>query len=150
MKFCWILYVIRNVWQINFNCIFVFALATLNSYICFCIGTILLASLQKTCYRVTQKKRSSQKIEYLPKFYLEWHKTSATLGQACVADISKVSSLYYKNSLFHWRSKKCASYELPGDAGTFGSGGQSSRWPSRIPPLGSLLLLLWLLPSGQG
>ena len=31
--------------------------------------------------------------------------TSATLGQAYEADISKVSSLYYKNSLFHWRSK---------------------------------------------
>ena len=46
--------------------------------------------------------------------------------------------------------KKCAPDELPGAAGAFGSGGQSSRWPSRIPPLGSLLLLLWLLPSGQG
>jgi len=46
--------------------------------------------------------------------------------------------------------KKYAPNELPGPAGTFGSGGQSSRWPSRIPPLGSLLLLLWLLPSGQG
>jgi len=42
--------------------------------------------------------------------------------------------------------KKCAPNELPGAAGTFGSGGQSSRWPSRIPPLGSLLLL----PSCQG
>ena len=29
----------------------------------------------------------------------------ATLGQACVADICKVSNWYYKNSLFHWRSK---------------------------------------------
>jgi len=46
--------------------------------------------------------------------------------------------------------KKCAPNELPGAAGTFGSGGQSSRWPSHFPPLGSLLLLLWLLPSGQG
>jgi len=46
--------------------------------------------------------------------------------------------------------KKCAPNELPGAAGTFGSGGQSSRWPSHILPLGSLLLLLWLLPSGQG
>jgi len=46
--------------------------------------------------------------------------------------------------------KKCAPNELPGATGTFGSGGQSSRWPSRIPPLVSLLLLLWLLPSGQG
>jgi len=45
--------------------------------------------------------------------------------------------------------KKCAPNELPGAAGTFGSGGQSSRWPSRIPPLGSLLLVVWLLPSGQ-
>jgi len=45
--------------------------------------------------------------------------------------------------------QKMCSNELPGAAGTFGSGGQSSRWPSRIPPLGSLLLLLWLLPSGQ-
>jgi len=42
--------------------------------------------------------------------------------------------------------KKCAPNELPGAAGTFGSGGQSSRWPSPIPPLGSLLLL----PSSQG
>jgi len=46
--------------------------------------------------------------------------------------------------------KKCAPNELPGAAGTFGSGEQSSRLPSRIPPLRSLLLLLWLLPSGQG
>ena len=46
--------------------------------------------------------------------------------------------------------KKCAPNELPGAAGTFGSGGQSSWRPSRIPPLGSLLLLLLLLPSGRG
>ena len=46
--------------------------------------------------------------------------------------------------------KKCAPNALRGAAGTFGSGGQNSRWPSRIPPLGSLLLLLWLLPLGQG
>ena len=42
--------------------------------------------------------------------------------------------------------KKCAPNELPDTVGTFGSGGQSSRWPSHIPPLGSLLLL----PSCQG
>ena len=59
-------------------------------------------------YKMTRKKRSSPKIKQLPKFYLDWHKTSASLGQACVADISKVSSLYYKNSLFHWRSKMCS------------------------------------------
>ena len=59
------------------------------------------------------KKRSSPKIEWLPKFYLDWHKTSATLGQACVADISKVSSLYYKNSLFHWRSKNVLQMSSP-------------------------------------
>jgi len=41
------------------------------------------------------------------------HKTSATLGQACVADISKVSSLYYKNSLFHWRSKNVLQMSSP-------------------------------------
>jgi len=46
--------------------------------------------------------------------------------------------------------KKCAPNELPGVVGTFGSGGQSSRWPSHVPPLGLLLLLLWLLLSGQG
>jgi len=46
--------------------------------------------------------------------------------------------------------KKCAPNELPGAAGAFGSGGQSSRWTSPIPPLASPLLLLWLLPSGQG
>jgi len=46
--------------------------------------------------------------------------------------------------------KKCAPNDLPGAAGRFGSGGPSSRWSSRIPPLGSLLLLLWLLPAGQG
>ena len=38
MQFCWILYAKLNVWQTNFNCVFVFALATLNSYIYFCIG----------------------------------------------------------------------------------------------------------------
>jgi len=46
--------------------------------------------------------------------------------------------------------KKCAPDELPGSAGTLGSCGQRSRWPSHIPPLGSLLLLMWLLLSGQG
>jgi len=35
---------------------------------------------------------------------------SATLVQACVADISKISSLYYRNSLFHWRSKMCSKW----------------------------------------
>jgi len=64
-------------------------------------------------YRMTQKKRSSPKIEQLPNFYLDWHKTSATLGQACVADISKVSSLYYKNSLFQWRSKNVLQMSSP-------------------------------------
>ena len=64
-------------------------------------------------HRVTHKKRSSPKIEYRPKFYLDWHKTSATLGQACVADISKVSSLYYKKSLFQWRSKNVLQMSSP-------------------------------------
>jgi len=41
------------------------------------------------------------------------NKTSATLGQACVADISKVSSLYYKNYLFHWRSKNALQMSTP-------------------------------------
>jgi len=62
---------------------------------------------------VTQKKRSSPQIEWLPKFYLDRHKTSATLCQACVADISKVSSLYFKNSLFHWRSKDVLQMSSP-------------------------------------
>ena len=31
--------------------------------------------------------------------------------------------------------KRCAPNELSGAAGTFGSGGRSSRWPSRIPLL---------------
>jgi len=35
------------------------------------------------------------------------------LGQACVADISKVSSLYYKNSLFHWSSKNVLQMSSP-------------------------------------
>jgi len=35
------------------------------------------------------------------------------LGQACVADISKVSNLYYKNSLFHWRSKNVLQMSSP-------------------------------------
>jgi len=56
-------------------------------------------------YRVTPKKMVITKNWITSKFYLDWHKTSATIGQACVADISKVSSPYYKNSLFHWRSK---------------------------------------------
>jgi len=38
MKFCWILYAKLNFWQIKFSCVFVFALATLNSNIYFCIG----------------------------------------------------------------------------------------------------------------
>ena len=35
VKFYWILYAKWNIWQINFNCVFVFALATLNGYILF-------------------------------------------------------------------------------------------------------------------
>ena len=35
MKFCWILYAKWNIRQINFNCVFVSALATPNSYILF-------------------------------------------------------------------------------------------------------------------
>jgi len=35
VKFYWITYAKRNIWQINFNCGFVFVLATLNSYILF-------------------------------------------------------------------------------------------------------------------
>jgi len=35
VKFYWILYAKWNIWQINFNCVFVFLLATLNSYILF-------------------------------------------------------------------------------------------------------------------
>ena len=70
-------------------------------------------SPSRCLYRVTQKERSSPKIEQLPKFYLDWHKTSATSGQACVTDISKVSSLYYKNSLFRWRSKNVLQMSSP-------------------------------------
>jgi len=44
------------------------------------------------------KKTVITKNRITSKFYLDWHKTSATLGQACVGDISKVSILYYKNS----------------------------------------------------
>ena len=38
VKICWSLYAKSNVWQINFNCVVVFALVTLSSYIYFCIG----------------------------------------------------------------------------------------------------------------
>ena len=34
-------------------------------------------------------------------------------NKACVADISKISSLYYKNSLFHWRSKNVLQMSSP-------------------------------------
>ena len=37
VKFCWTLYAKWNVWQININCVFVFSLAALNSYVYFCI-----------------------------------------------------------------------------------------------------------------
>ena len=47
------------------------------------------------------KKTVITKNRITSKIYLDGHKTSATLGQACVADIPKVSSLYYKNPLFH-------------------------------------------------
>ena len=59
------------------------------------------------------KKTVITKNQIIPKFYLDWHKTSATLGQACVADISKVSSLYYKNSLFYRRSKNVLQMSSP-------------------------------------
>jgi len=35
VKLCWILYAKWNIWQVNFNCVFVFALATLNNSILF-------------------------------------------------------------------------------------------------------------------
>jgi len=54
------------------------------------------------------------------------HKTSATLGQSYVADISKVSRLNYKISFVKLALKKCPPNELPDAPGTFGSGGQSS------------------------
>jgi len=47
------------------------------------------------------KKTVITKNRITSKIYLDWHKTSAKVGQAFVADISKVSSLYCKNSLFH-------------------------------------------------
>ena len=72
----------------------------------------------------------------------------SSLGIALIAAFSFKSVL--QKHFVSLALKKCAPNELPGAAGTFGSGGQSSRWPSRISPLGSLLLLLWLLPSGQG
>ena len=63
--------------------------------------------------RVTQKKTVITKNWITSKFYLDWHQTSATLGQACVADISKVSILYFKNSLFHWDSKNVLQMSSP-------------------------------------
>jgi len=41
VKFCWILYAEWNICQINFNCVFVFALAILNSYINFFVGNTI-------------------------------------------------------------------------------------------------------------
>ena len=96
-------------------------------------------------YRVTQKKVIT-KNRITSKIWFRLTQNFSYIRLSLCSRHLQSSSLYYKNSLFHWRSKN----GLPGAAGTFGSGGQSSRWPSRIPPLGSLLLLLWLLPSGQG
>ena len=66
-----------------------------------------------TLYKVTQKNGLHQKSNNFQNVYLDWHKTSAALGQTCVADISKVSSLYYKNYLFHWRSKNVLQMVTP-------------------------------------
>ena len=55
-KFCWILYAKWTVWQINFNCVFVFALPTLNSYIYFCIANttdILVDNLLVATYALS-------------------------------------------------------------------------------------------------
>ena len=65
-------------------------------YLVICLSDLIQGDTKKTA--ITKNRITS-------KNFLDWHKTSATLGQACAADISKVSSLYYKNSLFHWRSK---------------------------------------------
>ena len=46
-------------------------------------------------------------------FRLTQNFSYCTLGKACVADISKVSSLYYKNYLFHWRSKNVLQMRSP-------------------------------------
>ena len=52
VKIRWILYAKWNIWQINFNCVFVFALATPNSYI------IFLHCNFATCYTIFQTESS--------------------------------------------------------------------------------------------
>jgi len=63
-------------------------------------------------HRVTQKTVIT-KNWITSKILFRLTQNFSTLGQACVADISKVSSLYYKNYLFHWRSKNVLQMSAP-------------------------------------
>ena len=56
------------------------------------------------------------------------------------------SSLYYKNSLFDWHSKNVLQMSSPSLQAHLDPAGKVLD----DPPLESLLLLLWLLPSGHG
>ena len=55
-----------------------------------------------------KNQSSSQTIDKLPKIYLDWRNTLAKVSQFFVTDISSVSNLQYKNSLFH----KCSKHRL--------------------------------------
>jgi len=46
---CWILYAKWNIWQINFNCAFVFALERLNSWIGIVTDNLLVATYALSC-----------------------------------------------------------------------------------------------------
>jgi len=94
-------------------------------------------------------KKTVTKIGITSKIFFRLTKNFSYIRSSLCSRHLQVSSLYYKNSCFTDAQKMCSKW-APGAAGTFGSGGQSSWWPSRIPPLVSLLLLLWFLPSGQG
>jgi len=89
---------------------------------------LLIGGRDAPIYKVTQKKTVITKNRVTSKILFRLTQNFSYIRSSlCSRHISKVSSLHYKNSLFHWRSKKCAPNELPGAVGTFGSGGQSSR-----------------------
>jgi len=166
-----------NLWQIFLKIFFVSRIRAIIVYQCFAIKARIVSSIKNSCQSLFMKwSRFSRtylrftSVCFVNTFFFPgWHKKSGHHQKSnnfqilfgLTQNFSYIRSSLCSRHLQSFKSvlqklfvsltlKKCAPNELPGAAGTFGYGGQSSRWPSCIPPLGSLLLLLWLLPSGQG
>jgi len=86
-------------------------------------------------YWVTQKKTVSTKNRITCKmlFRLAQH-FNYIRSSLCSRSLQSFKSVLQK-PFVSLALNNCAPNELPSAAGAFGYGGQSSQWPSRIPPL---------------